>query len=155
MKLTTLCYPIVDGRVLLAMKKRGFGTGKWNGAGGKVEAGERIEEACRRETVEEMGVTVGALEHRGVARFFYEGRPDWDNECHVFIARDVQGDPVETEEMRPQWYALDQVPYALMWEDDPLWLPDVLAGGRVDRAFYFNADGKLMPEQAGSSPVLS
>jgi 8-oxo-dGTP pyrophosphatase MutT (NUDIX family) len=28
------------GDILLAMKKRGFGEGKWNGAGGKVEPGE-------------------------------------------------------------------------------------------------------------------
>lgn len=29
-------------QILLAMKKRGFGVGKWNGAGGKVEDGETI-----------------------------------------------------------------------------------------------------------------
>lgn len=34
--------------VLLGMKKRGFGAGKWNGFGGKVQPGETIEEAARR-----------------------------------------------------------------------------------------------------------
>ena len=29
-------------QILLAMKKRGFGVGKWTGAGGKVEDGETI-----------------------------------------------------------------------------------------------------------------
>ena len=37
MKLTTLSYFVQDGQVLLAMKKRGFGMGKWNGPGGKVK----------------------------------------------------------------------------------------------------------------------
>lgn len=34
--------------VLLGMKKRGFGAGKWNGFGGKVQPGETIEEAARQ-----------------------------------------------------------------------------------------------------------
>ncbi|CAN0505072.1 unnamed protein product, partial [Ectocarpus sp. 12 AP-2014] len=32
--------------ILLGMKKRGFGEGKWNGFGGKVESGESVEEAA-------------------------------------------------------------------------------------------------------------
>lgn len=35
-----------EGRVLLGMKKRGFGMGKYNGFGGKVEPGESIEAAA-------------------------------------------------------------------------------------------------------------
>jgi hypothetical protein len=31
MKLTTLLYVFSDDKILLAMKKRGFGKGKWNG----------------------------------------------------------------------------------------------------------------------------
>ena len=36
-------------KVLLAMKKRGFGAGKWNGVGGKVKDGETIKQAAIRE----------------------------------------------------------------------------------------------------------
>ena len=38
-----------DSKVLLGMKKRGFGTGFYNGFGGKVEPGETILEAAVRE----------------------------------------------------------------------------------------------------------
>jgi hypothetical protein len=31
LRLTTLCYVRREGEILLAMKKRGFGQGKWNG----------------------------------------------------------------------------------------------------------------------------
>ena len=47
-KLLTLVLVVQPGRVLLGMKKRGFGAGKWNGFGGKVEHGETIEQAARR-----------------------------------------------------------------------------------------------------------
>lgn len=47
-KLLTLVLVVQPGRVLLGMKKRGFGAGKWNGFGGKVQPGETIEEAARQ-----------------------------------------------------------------------------------------------------------
>ena len=41
-----------------------------------------------------------------------------------------------TDEMRPAWYSVDDIPYAQMWEDDPYWLPLLVAGtpfiGRAD-----------------------
>lgn len=48
-KLLTLVLIVQPGRVLLGMKKRGFGAGKWNGFGGKVQPGETIEDAARRQ----------------------------------------------------------------------------------------------------------
>lgn len=50
-KLLTLCFIYKDFSILLGMKKRGFGTGKWNGFGGKVEATETISEAAKREVL--------------------------------------------------------------------------------------------------------
>lgn len=38
-----------NGRVLLGLKKKGFGQGYYNGFGGKVEPGETIAEAAHRE----------------------------------------------------------------------------------------------------------
>ncbi len=35
-----LCFLVKDKRVLLGMKKRGFGVGMWNGIGGKIAKGE-------------------------------------------------------------------------------------------------------------------
>ena len=49
-KLLTLVMVFKEKRkmVLLGMKKRGFGEGKYNGFGGKVEAGETVEEGAAR-----------------------------------------------------------------------------------------------------------
>ena len=47
-KLLTLLFVLKPGKVLLGYKKRGFGVGRWNGFGGKVQQGETIEEAAKR-----------------------------------------------------------------------------------------------------------
>ncbi len=46
--------------ILLGMKKRGFGEGKWNGFGGKLEPGERMIQCAQRELEEESGLQVDA-----------------------------------------------------------------------------------------------
>jgi len=48
-KLLTLLFVLEPCRVLLGMKKRGFGAGRWNGFGGKVQTEETIEEAAIRQ----------------------------------------------------------------------------------------------------------
>ncbi|MDQ1343896.1 MAG: 8-oxo-dGTP diphosphatase / 2-hydroxy-dATP diphosphatase [Patescibacteria group bacterium] len=132
--------------ILLAMKKRGFGEGKWNGAGGKVEAGETVEAAAVRELREETGIDVpeSKLESVGILHFTFEGKPDWNQDVNVFFVRDYVGpDGIETEEMRPEWFTLDKIPFDDMWADDPYWLPRVLEGDKVDFSFTFDADGDL------------
>ncbi|HVM76975.1 MAG TPA: 8-oxo-dGTP diphosphatase [Candidatus Paceibacterota bacterium] len=146
MKTTTLCYLVDEGRVLLAEKKRGprgFGVGKCNGVGGKVESGETVEAAAVREIQEEIGVAVseGDLIPVGVLEFFFEGSPDWDQAVHVFIVRAWKGDPVETEEMIPRWFAIDNLPFERMWADDPYWLPRALAGEKISGSFHFDERG--------------
>ncbi len=42
--------------ILLGMKKRGFGKGKWNGFGGKVSQNESVLEGAQRELQEEAGI---------------------------------------------------------------------------------------------------
>ena len=55
-KVMTLLMVVQGQRVLLGEKKRGFGEGFWNGFGGKVDAGESVDEAALRELREEAGI---------------------------------------------------------------------------------------------------
>jgi mutator protein MutT len=140
-ELANLCFIIKEGRVLLILKKRGLGAGKINAPGGKLEPGETAMQAAVRETREEVGVTPLHLEERGYLRFqFTDG---YALGCWVFVARDLEGEPVSTEEADPMWVALDAVPYERMWADDREWLPAVLEGGSFTGSFVFDGEKML------------
>lgn len=126
-----------DSEVLLGLKKRGFGVGKWNGFGGKVEAGETIEEATKREVLEEVGLRVENLEKIGILSFTFKQYPD-DLEVYVFQTSEFFGQPKETEEMQPRWFLFDSVPIKEMWADDPYWWPLFLAGRKFEGKFDYD-----------------
>lgn len=131
--------------LLLAMKKRGFGMGRWNGVGGKVEPGESIEEALVRECEEEIGVTPKAYHKVAVHIFDYHDDPEaLKHEVHVYVSDQWDGEPEETEEMAPRWFPLNEIPYDHMWEDDALWLPLVLRGKKLRCSFAFTEDTSMV-----------
>lgn len=143
MKITTLCFLVRGNKVLLAMKKRGFGVGKWNGVGGKVSENEEIKDATVREAEEEIGVSINPadLKSCGSIKFSFEGNSDWNQKVHIFITEKWEGEPAESEEMRPQWHEYGKLPFEEMWLDDPHWLPKVLAGKKIEGEFLFNNNG--------------
>lgn len=146
---TNICFLLRDGHILLAMKKRGFGEGKWNGAGGKCEAGETPLQAAIREVEEEICVVVKEehMRHVALIRFHFPHKPEWDQECSVFFTEHFVGEPCETEEMRPEWFALTDIPYDTMWTDDRYWLPKALGGAFVDAQFTFDEASNVLNQQ--------
>ncbi|MFA5310264.1 MAG: NUDIX domain-containing protein [Candidatus Paceibacterota bacterium] len=121
-KVLTLCLTLKDREILLGMKKRGFGEGRWNGFGGKLEKGETIIEAAKREMLEESGLLIEEIEEMGYIDFHFMDTGKL-MEVHMFDVIRYTGEPVETEEMRPQWFKLDEIPFENMWADDPYWFP--------------------------------
>ncbi len=142
-KLLTLCFVYDDRRVLLGMKKRGFGAGRWNGFGGKVGKGETIEEAAVREMQEECGIVPKEMSRRGILTFTFEG-DSVALEVHVFSVSEYEGEPQETDEMAPQWFLHSEIPYDAMWPDDKYWLPLFLAGKRLEGKFLFADQNTLI-----------
>ena len=142
-KVFTLCIIHQGNRVLLGMKKRGFGKGKWNGFGGKVQKGESIEEAMKRELKEEAGIIPGVFEKKAVFEFHFKNKTEY-LEVHVFYISSFKGEIEETEEMKPQWFSAHEIPFNQMWPDDKYWLPLLLKGKTLRGRFSFKNESILL-----------
>ncbi|CAE6474042.1 unnamed protein product [Rhizoctonia solani] len=145
-----------ENKILLGLKKRGFGIGIYNGFGGKVDAGETEESSLS-----------APLEPCGLLLFVGAGHA-YAHHITVFKAQTWQGQPTETDEMRPEWFAYPSLeipstpvssdtfapfPYSAMWKDDPLWIPHLLS----DKYFVARVDyGPVPVPKAGQTvePVL-
>jgi mutator protein MutT len=144
----TLVFIMEGDSVLLAMKKRGFGEGKWNGVGGKFEPGETVAEAMVRECQEEIYVT--PINFTKMAEINFTENHDGKQSTmlvHVFTCTEWTGEPKESEEMRPRWYKLKEIPYKDMWADDEHWLEQVLSGIKLKASFTLDADDKITSKE--------
>ena len=145
-----------DDQVLLGRKKTGFGAGRWNGFGGKIESGETITQAARRELAEEAGlVAVDCVQH-GILHASFTDDADLDGlssaaaaisrrlRVHLFRVTTFSGTPTESREMTPAWFSIADIPYSKMWPDDRHWLPLLLRGLFFELEATFDADHNLL-----------
>jgi 8-oxo-dGTP diphosphatase len=132
--------------VLLGYKKTGFGQGKVVAPGGHVEPGETTAAAAAREVKEETGIRVaqGALTEAARLTFLFPAHPSWDMEVAIFTSADWSGEATESDEIRPQWFPVADLPLDRMWDDGRLWLPRVLAGERLHATFSYGSDNEIV-----------
>ncbi len=142
----TLCLIHDHPRILLGMKKRGFGAGRWNGFGGKIIPPETIEDAAKRELREEVGLEVENIEKVGIVDFEFKNKPTLI-QVHFFRLKDYSGEPKESEEMKPQWFHVDEIPFKDMWPDDIHWMPLFLKGSKFKGKFLFGEGDSVLEKE--------
>lgn len=143
-KVCTLLFLRKNDEILLAMKKRGFGSDRYNGVGGKVEVGETLEQALVRECQEEIGVTPKNYWKIAEHDFLQtEGAEPWRMYVHAYFCDTWEGEPIETDEMAPEWFLLANIPYDSMWEDDRHWLPLALQNHKIYGQFTFDKNDEM------------
>jgi 8-oxo-dGTP pyrophosphatase MutT (NUDIX family) len=137
----------------MGLKKTRFGAGKYNGFGGKVEAGETIESTAIREVKEEVGLTVSEENLHPVGRltFLFPANPAWDRMTHVSLVTKCEGRPMESAEMRPVWFAVGDILFEQMWKGDVHWIPRVLVGERI----LFLASGRHLGPMPGELAYIA
>jgi mutator protein MutT len=142
----TICFLLRDSQILLGVKKRGLGQLNYNGFGGKLEAGETAEQAAVRELREEARLLVKEkdLEKRATIDFHFPYKPEWNQRVHVYFVYSWKGEPVETDEMKPEWFLRDKIPYDKMWDSDRYWLPLLLEGKKLNAEFTWKPDNETV-----------
>jgi 8-oxo-dGTP diphosphatase len=124
MKLATLCYLRRDGKTLMVhriKKANDMHQGKWNGLGGKLEAGETPEECTLREVYEESGLRVRNLQLKGLLTFpAFDDFEDWY--VFVFVATEFEGELIDSPEGNLEWIDNDELKDLHLWDGDPIFL---------------------------------
>ncbi len=131
---------IKGSKILLCMKKRWFWVGLWNSAWWKIDWCETMEECMIRELKEETNLDVekNDLKEVGILYFYFDFKPEWNQKVVIFMINDFKWILQETEEMKPEWFSIDQIPYNQMWKDDIIWLPRIINWEKVEYDFYFD-----------------
>lgn len=135
-------------RILLGKKKRGFGAGRYNGFGGKLDSGETVLESVKRELKEEADIEVADILKIGEVTFYLND--DKDGEIlfvHIYLGKGIIGTPIETEEMIPEWFDINAIPYEMMWPDDIYWYPYALKEIPFEGYCKFAGDNTTITDQ--------
>jgi 8-oxo-dGTP diphosphatase len=101
-----------DGRLLLVKRLKAPEAGCWNLPGGKVDFGERVADAVKREIAEELGLTIQLIRPFGLVEMI--GEEHWVSP--IYEAAIVAGEPVNREPGKHEgfvWADLDQPPAPL------------------------------------------
>jgi len=141
----TLLFLVKNNQIVLALKKRGFGAGCLNGVGGKLDPDETIRQAMVRETQEEISVT--PIEFEPMADIVFDEYVKGNREIvhmHVFVCSKWVGTPTESEEMAPEWFDVNNLPFDKMMPDDKYWLPQVLAGKKITGNFEIDINNVII-----------
>lgn len=108
-----------------------------------MEGTETIEESLHREVMEEAGIKIHNPVKLGILDFEFP-HTGLHIENHVYKVREFEGEPIETEEMRPEWFNIDELPFSLMWRDDPYWMPMFLKDKKFKGKFVFDENENIL-----------
>lgn len=140
----TLVFIKTKSEILLSKKLRGFGWGKWNGYGGKLNIEEDVVNGALRELEEESGLKLQPKDLKYLGYNEYNTK-DGTRVVFMFVADDTGEQPHETEEMGdPQWFEVTQIPYHEMWPDSVHWLHLVIREAYFKGRFQYDGDCEMI-----------
>jgi len=141
MILATLCYVKRDGCTLMVhriKKANDIHEGKWNGLGGKFEAGETPEDCVAREVLEESGLVIENPRLHGLLMFPKFKGNDWY--VFVFTSTQFSGELIDSPEGRLEWIADEKLTGLNLWESDHIFFPWIREGKFFSAKFEYEGD---------------
>lgn len=122
-------------------KENDMHQGKWNGLGGKLEAGESPEECVIREVREEAGLEIASPKMHGFITFpEFDGNDDWY--VFVFSADSFSGSLIDSNEGILKWIPDDELLDLNLWEGDKVFLKWLLEDRFFSAKFNYDS-GRL------------
>jgi 8-oxo-dGTP diphosphatase len=112
--------------------------GKWNGLGGKFEAGETPEECVIREVLEESGLSIQNPKYCGLLVFTNFKGNDWY--VFVFTAMEFSGELIDSPEGKLEWIPDDKLLDLNLWESDHIFFPWIDDGKFFSAKFEYEGD---------------
>jgi len=98
--------------------------GKYNGLGGKMEAGESIHQCMQREIKEEAGIICEEMVLRGTINWTGFGPQGEDWFGFIYRIERYSGEPFrQNKEGALLWFPVDELMSLPMWEGDRYFLP--------------------------------
>lgn len=126
-------------------KQNDYHEGKWNGLGGKFEAGESPEECAIREIEEECGLKVKSVKMKGFITFpLFDGKEDWY--VFLFTADDFDGTLIDSPEGNLSWIKNDKLVELNLWDGDKYFIPWLFKDGFFSAKFNYE-NGKYLDHQ--------
>ncbi len=125
----TVCFLRKDGKTALidyTSYDHKLHKGYFSPPGGKVDSGEPIESAVRREVNEEQGIKVRDLVYRGRVFFnnekrFFGGKPaKWSFRVYYYDSHDFDDASAKSKEGKLDWVSDEEVPKLPMHEGDKI-----------------------------------
>jgi len=66
---------------------------------------------------------------------------------HLYVVTKWNGEIAESEEMSPEWFDIDSIPYNQMFPDDKYWLPYILEDKKINAFFEFDQEWNLVSKK--------
>ncbi len=97
-----------NGKILICQRKKDGRYGlKWEFPGGKLEAGEDVEQCLRRELREELAIEIDAIEHIETLDAYYDDGGLY-RVAYCFVTG-ITGTPQNNTFEQIQWIAIDEI----------------------------------------------
>src|SRR5690606_41879247 len=118
----TLCIMENNGKLAMLFRNKNPNKHKWNFVGGKIEEGEDITAAAKREAEEETGLTLNSITFRGIVK--------WNNQdgMYVYYSNNFTGELQSSNEGIVEWKSIDWINHS----------PDVVSNIPYFLASIFN-----------------